>query len=58
VIARERCRHHANPEDDGGRRLSRLLDADDVSMLVQFTSIESRRARTLGARLPGQTLVP
>ena len=30
VIARERCRHHTNPEDDGGRRLSRLPDADDV----------------------------
>jgi hypothetical protein len=31
VIARERCRHHANPEDDEGRKFSRLPDADDVS---------------------------
>ena len=31
VIARERCRHHANSENDGGRILSTLPDADDVS---------------------------
>ncbi len=30
VIARERCGHHADPENNGGGRLSGVPDADDV----------------------------
>ena len=48
VITKERCGHHADPEDHGGGVLgSRASPMRTTSVLVHLTFIESRRAWSL-----------